>query len=198
MDLNIVYLPIDNFREIAKAQNTMMARSSWRVIFAIDGNTNLGEVINKLKISPNKLEIALDELLRHDLIQEQVMSLDDFEDSMQGKALSDVRTTAAPPRSTSASTPAAPQPDKIGNRAFDLKNVSDFIITLGGKGRVGQLAAHRVFLKIPPNVLNKAGVSSLNDIYKSMIVKDDDLKAEIIKSIKSTLSKDIPQEIFTI
>lgn len=197
MDLNTVYLPIDNFREIAKERNILMARSSWRVLFAADGNTNLGEVINKLKISPNKLEIALDELLGHDLIQEQVMSLAEFEDSMQGKALSDVKT-AAPPRSVPVSTPAAPQVDKVGNRAFDLKNVSDFIISLGGKGRVGQLAAHRVFLKIPPDVLKKAGVSSLNDIYKSLIVKDDDLKAEIIKSTKSTLSKDIPQGVFTI
>lgn len=197
MDLNIVYLPIDNFREIAKERNIMMARSSWRVLFATDGKATLGEVINNLKISPNKLEIALDELLGHDLIQEQLMSLDEFEDSMQGKALSDVKT-AAPARAVPVAAPAAPQPDKTGNRAFDLKNVSDFIITLGGKGRVGQLAAHRVFLKIPPDVLKKAGVNSLNDIYKSMIVKDDDLKAEIIKSTKSTLSKDIPQEIFTI
>lgn len=198
MDLNTVYLAADNFRELATQQNVLMSRSAWRVLFAADGRATVGDVINQLKISPTKLEIVFDELVAHGLVKEKTMSLEEFEQSMQGNVLADVKTTIIPTAPAAASPVTQDPVATMTNRAFDLKSVSDYIISMGGKGRVGHLAAHRVFLKIPPAILKQAGISSLEEIYKNMIIKDDALKAEIIKSTKSTLKKDIPPEVFAI
>ena len=189
MDKNVVFLPAEKFRDIAQEKNLQLVRMAWRILFAIDGRITNAELLRKFDLKEALLENILSQLNDNGLITEKQLSLRDFEMSLEDS------NTMAEERVYEENAHRA---ISDVNKPFDLKNVADFIIKAGGDGRVGKLAAHRVFLKVPPDIMKRAGLNSINEINKSMIIKSDEFKAEIIKAIQGILNKDVPNDIFRV
>lgn len=187
MDKNVVFLPTENFRDVAQEKNLQLVRMAWRIMFAIDGRITNAELLRKFDLKEAVLDSILCQLNDYGLVTEQQLSLREFEMSLNGSDTMEEERVYEEKEHR-----ALPEV----NKPFDLKNVADFIIKAGGDGKVGKLAAHRVFLKISPDIMKKAGISSINEINKNMIIKSDEFKTEIIKAIKSILTMDVPSEIF--
>lgn len=189
MDKNVVFLPTENFRNIAKEKDLQLVRMAWRALFAVDGKTTNGELLRKFGVKEAVLQNVLNQLEEYGLITEKQMSLLEFEMSLNDSGAQAEETVYEEP---------VRRPTSEVNKPFDLKNVADFIIKAGGDGRVGKLAAHRVFLKVPPDVMKRAGINSFNEIYQNMIIKSDEFKVEISKAIQAILNRDVPAEIFRV
>ena len=189
IDKNVVFLSAENFRNIAQEKKLQLVRMAWRILFAIDGRVTNAELLRKFELKETVLENILTQLEEYDLVTEKQLSLQEFEMSLEDS------TTMAEERAYHENAPRA-MPEV--NKPFDLKNVADFIIKAGGEGRTGKLAAHRVFLKVPPDIMKRAGINSINEISKSMIIKSDEFKAEIVKAIQGILNRDVPNDIFRV
>ena len=189
IDKNVVFLPAENFRSIAQENKLQLVRMAWRILFAVDGRVTNAELLRKFDLRENVLENIIGQLEGNGLIMEKQLSLQEFELSLNDSGtLADERVYEAKAQR------AMPEV----NKPFDLKNVADFIIKAGGEGRTGKLAAHRVFLKVPPDVMKRAGINSINEIYKNMIIKSDEFKGEIIKAVQGILNRDVPNDIFRV
>ncbi len=92
-----------------------------------------------------------------------------------------VRT--APARVVEAVAPAAATPE------FRLKPLLDFIISQAGGGTVGQLAAYRVFLKVPNELLVQSGIRSLNLVSADFVIQNHALATSLLAAVEEVLGK---------
>ena len=70
-----------------------------------------------------------------------------------------------------------------------LKPLLDFITSHSGGGTVGQLAAYRVFLKVPNDLLRQAGIKSLNLVSEDFVVRDSHLWRVLLNAVEEVLGK---------
>ena len=93
-------------------------------------------------------------------------------------------TTASPP------APAAPPPAPAKPaQEHRLKPLLDFITAHSGGRTVGQLAAYRVFLKVPNDLLRQAGIKSLNLVSEDFAVHDVHLWRVLLNAVEEVLGK---------
>lgn len=72
---------------------------------------------------------------------------------------------------------------------FHLKPLLDFIISQSGGSTVGQLAAYRVFLKVPNDLLRQAGIRSLNLVDADFTIRDPILTQSLLAAVEEVLGK---------
>ena len=96
-------------------------------------------------------------------------------------------TTARP--FASAPPPARPAAPAKAAQEHRLKPLLDFITAHSGGGTVGQLAAYRVFLKVPNDLLRQAGIKSLNLVSEDFAVRDPHLWRVLLNAVEEVLGK---------
>jgi hypothetical protein len=93
-----------------------------------------------------------------------------------------VRTSAAP-----HATAAAPA-TTVG---WPLRPILDAIGRKGGGGVTGQLLAYRVFLRIPADLLDRAGLHSLNLADNGFTIRDPELYAALRRSAREVAGVEV-------
>ena len=82
-------------------------------------------------------------------------------------------------RPAEAETPASAAPAE----GWLLRPLLDAIVRRGGGGVAGQLLAYRVFLRVPVELLDRAGLHSLNLAGTDYVIRDVELYAAIRRSM---------------
>lgn len=115
--------------------------------------------------------------------------------SLRNKAAAPVTPAAPPPPPVPASRPALataamPVPAlAAAGEELPLKPLLDFVIGHSGGGTVGQLAAYRVFLKVPNDLLRQAGIRSLNLVREDFTIRDPALKRALLTAVEDVLGR---------
>ena len=74
-------------------------------------------------------------------------------------------------------------PDPAPAEGWRLRPLLDAIVRRGGGGVTGQLLAYRVFLRVPAELLDRAGLHSLNFAEADFVIRDAELYAAIRRSM---------------
>lgn len=83
-----------------------------------------------------------------------------------------------------AAQPHAEPADPAVTGGWRLRPLLDAIVRRGGGGVQGQLLAYRVFLRVPAELLDRAGLHSLNLVDDDFVVREPELYAAIRRSMR--------------
>jgi hypothetical protein len=113
-----------------------------------------------------------------------------------------------PPPISSALAPSAPAPGspppvvtpppltpKAGRGAMSLGAVVNHIVSQVGNNSLGQLVVYRVFLRVPPQLLQAEDIASVHLVNDQSVVKTDALKQAIAGSVMEVLKRALPESI---
>ena len=96
---------------------------------------------------------------------------------------------------TPPAPPLAPQPAR-GAGPMRLKAVVDFIVSQVGNSSLGQLVVYRVFLRVPPQLLQAEDIASVHLLNDQSVVKTEALKQAIASSVMQVLKRPLPDSVF--
>lgn len=77
-----------------------------------------------------------------------------------------------------------------------LKAVVDFIVSQVGNSSLGQLVVYRVFLRVPPQLLQAEDIASVHLLNDQSVVKTEALKQAISSSVTEVLKRPLPESVF--
>jgi hypothetical protein len=72
----------------------------------------------------------------------------------------------------------------------------EFIVRQAASNTEGQLAAYRIFLRVPPDLLKRNGIVSLSLVEDSTVVTDPELQTALLSAAESILGTTIPESVF--
>ncbi len=81
----------------------------------------------------------------------------------------------------------------VQEKAWPLRPIIDAILRHGGGGVSGQLLAYRVFLRVPADLLDRAGLHSLNLVADDFLLRDPELYAALSQSIRDVAGLDMAE-----
>lgn len=76
-------------------------------------------------------------------------------------------------------------------KPWKLRPVLDLISAKAGGGFAGQLLVYKVFLQLPPDLLQAAGLSSLNAVDEDFVVTHPELRTAIIEAAQRHAGVDV-------
>ena len=112
-------------------------------------------------------------------------------------ALTPPPISAAPAAvATAAATAVATAPASIAVKTgMKIKAVVDYIVSQVGNNSLGQLVVYRVFLRVPPQLLQDEDIASVHLVNDQSVVKTDALKQAIASSVLEVLKRALPESI---
>ncbi|HLP08402.1 MAG TPA: hypothetical protein VK178_09560, partial [Opitutaceae bacterium] len=82
-------------------------------------------------------------------------------------------------------SPATVAPAAAANaEGWRLRPLLEALVRRGGGGVQGQLLAYRVFLRVPAELLDRAGLHSLNLVEDDFVIREPELYAAIRRSMR--------------
>jgi hypothetical protein len=97
-------------------------------------------------------------------------------------------------------TPAASTPPPLAPvgpiGALKLKSVVDFIVEQANNSSLGQLTVYRVFLRVPPLLLQAEDIVSVHLVDDPTLVKTPELKKAIADAVGEVLKRPLPDSVF--
>jgi hypothetical protein len=102
---------------------------------------------------------------------------------------------AAPetPATAPVAPPRVPVPP-VG--PLKLKSVVDFIVEQANNSSLGQLTVYRVFLRVPPALLQAEDIVSVHLVDDPTLVKTTALKQAIADAVGDVLKRPLPDDVF--
>jgi hypothetical protein len=79
-----------------------------------------------------------------------------------------------------------------------LRSVVDFIVGSADSIALGQLMAYRVFLRVPPDLLQAEDIASVRLDEDPGLVKTEPLQRAIAAAVVEVLKKPLPESLFTV
>ena len=72
----------------------------------------------------------------------------------------------------------------------------DYIVSQAGNSSLGQLVVYRVFLRVPPQLLQAEDIVSVHLVNDSSVVRTEALKEAISKAVNDVLKRPLPESVF--
>jgi hypothetical protein len=98
-----------------------------------------------------------------------------------------VAMSTPPPLTAASPLPAAP---------LRLGSVVDFIVEQGHNVALGQITVYRVFLRVPPALLQEEDIVSVHLVNDPTLVKSAPLKQAIAEAVLEVMKKPLPASVF--
>ena len=183
----------------------------WELYLWFDGRRTVQEISDVRKMELARIVATVEKLQSLALIRVVEISLEEFfrrfvEEPADGPAPEGKRVSAALRRDLGESevepTPSAAPVDTRPTRArvsaqnqasaqdeLPLKGLLEFIIAEAGGGTVGQLAAYRVFLKVPNELLKQNGINTLNLVGADFVIRHAELRRILLGAVEEVLGR---------
>jgi hypothetical protein len=103
-----------------------------------------------------------------------------------------------PPPISMAPPTATPPPlvPKTGRGGMRLGAVVEHIVAQVGNNSLGQLVVYRIFLRVPPQLLQEEDIASVHLVNDEGIVRSEPLKQAILSSVMEVLKRPLPDSVF--
>ena len=77
-----------------------------------------------------------------------------------------------------------------------LSAVVDYIISQADNAMLGQLAAYRVFLRVPHELLLAEEIVSVNLANDSSVVRNETLQEAVAEAVREIVKRPLPESVF--
>ncbi|MFQ3669936.1 MAG: hypothetical protein SNJ84_00600 [Verrucomicrobiia bacterium] len=191
----------------------------WSILFTLNEERTVHDLARLLSITVDRALKAINHLIELELIEEAEISYDQYmRNSGQGAAAeelssmaeflaqgraTDEQIQAKPPPPRSFQLPPlpgtqtrSPSPDpEPAPRSLRLGALIEFIVQQAPSQTEGQLAAYRIFLRVPPDLLKRNGIVSLSLLEDSTLVNDPELQTALLSATESILGTAVPESV---
>jgi hypothetical protein len=198
----------------------------WKMLLAFDGQRALAEVALGAGVPFSEAMTQTEDFLKKDWIAEQPISLEEYlkranagggytggvippsvvindpKPETKSEAKSEFRAEAkAEPKSENGTAPATlvVEPTKENAapaRPMRLSAIVDYIVSLAESIPLGQLLAYRVFLRVPPEILQSEEIVSIHLIDDSSLIRTESLQKAITTAMQEIVRRPLPESVY--
>jgi hypothetical protein len=198
----------------------------WKLLLSFDGQRSVADIAVSAGLSFSEALALAETFLKRDWIAEQPITLEEYlkrasasgtftggvipssvvltEPGSDGKPESkpEASTASAMTGAGSASTPAtaplptARPPARSSRGPMRLSSVVDFIVSMAETLPLGQLLAYRVFLRVPPEILQSEDIVSIHLVDDTSIVRTEPLQRAIIAAVQEIMRRPLPDSVY--
>jgi hypothetical protein len=199
-----------------EAQSIRLHAPHWKLLLSYDGQRSLAEVAMSVDVPFVEALPLTDKFLASGWIEEQPITLDQYLKRTGASSISAIGSAVPPPvvlhepkpegttlppsavmeETTPAFHAAATEPAKKAKRPMRLAAVVDYIIAQVGNSSLGQLVVYRIFLRVPPHLLQAEDIVSVHLANDPTLVRTEDLQAAISKAVVDVLKRPLPDSVF--
>jgi hypothetical protein len=193
----------------------------WKLLLAFDGQRTLAEVALSADVSFADALPLTEKFLNQGWIEEQPITLDQYLKRTGATDVASIGATVPPavvlhaPRQETApitppapivspapasaepiSAPPPPIPVKSPRGPMRLSAVVDYITSLVGNTALGQLLVYRVFLRVPPELLQAEEIVSVHLVNDSSLIRGEALQQAIAQAVNAVAKRPLPDGVF--
>jgi hypothetical protein len=198
-----------------EAKSIRLHAPHWKLLLAYDGQRSLAEVAMSVDVPFVEALPLTDKFLASGWIEEQPITLDQYLKRTGASSISAIGSAVPPPvvlhepkpegtvpasavmeETTPAFRAAATEPAKKAKRPMRLAAVVDYIIAQVGNSSLGQLVVYRIFLRVPPHLLQEEDIVSVHLANDPTLVRTEDLQVAISKAVVDVLKRPLPDSVF--
>jgi hypothetical protein len=204
-----------------EATSIRLHAPQWKLLLAYDGQRSLAEVALSVDVAFADALPLTEQYLGRGWIEELPITLDQYLKRTNASSVSAMGSAVTPaivlhaPRSEAAApavVPASalmeettksfraaspePKPKEIPRGPMRLSAVVDYIVSQVGNSSLGQLVVYRVFLRVPPDLLQAEDIVSVHLAGDPSVVKTEPLKKAIQEAVTDVLQRPLPDSVF--
>jgi hypothetical protein len=206
-----------------EAKSIRLHAPEWKLLLSYDGQRSLAEVALSVEVAFVDALPLTEKFLDRKWIEEQPITLDQFlkrtgaaDASAIGSAVTPAVVLHEPktkttilPSAAAAKTAAAMErtasgrlvPPKVApitrtRGPMKLSAVVDYIVSQVGNSSLGQLMVYRIFLRVPPQLLQLEDIVSVHLVNDPSLVRTEPLKEAISAAVVEVLRRPLPESVF--
>jgi hypothetical protein len=84
----------------------------------------------------------------------------------------------------------------IARRAMRLSAIVDYIISLAESIPLGQLLAYRIFLRVPPEILQSEDIVSIHLVDDTSLIRTETLQKAIASAVQEIVRRPLPESVY--
>lgn len=196
-----------------EAPSIRLHAPQWKLLLAFDGQRSLAEVALSASTPFSEALAQTEVFLRNDWIAEQPITLDEY--LKRASASGSFSGGVIPPSVVlHEPKPESPKPEaKMENGAppvtaasrepvvstrgpMRLSAIVDYIVSLAETIPLGQLLAYRVFLRVPPEILQSEEIVSIHLVDDTSIVRTTALQKAIAAAVQEIAKRPLPDSVY--
>ncbi len=77
-----------------------------------------------------------------------------------------------------------------------LSAVVDYIVSVAENVSLGQLLAYRVFLRVPPEILQSEDIVSIHLVEDNSLVRSETLQKAISAAVQEIIKRPLPDSVY--
>jgi hypothetical protein len=183
----------------------------WKLLLAFDGQRSLAEVALSASTPFAEALAQAETFLESDWIAEQPITLEEY--LKRASATGNFSGGIIPPSvvlhepkpeasrtDTKAENGAAAHPSRdtgpVSRGPMRLSAIVDYIVSLAETIQLGQLLAYRVFLRVPPEILQSEDIVSIHLVDDTSIVRSGALQKAIAEAVHDITKRTLPDSVY--
>ena len=201
-----------------EASTIRLHAPQWKLLLAYDGQRSLAEVALSADVSFAQALPLTEKFLANGWIEEQPITLDQYLKRTGAPDVSAIGAAVPPavvlhqpkpepvspplppplaPKTTAVptATPAA-VPPKLPRGPMKLSAVVDYITSLVGNIALGQLLVYRVFLRVPPELLQAEDIASVHLVKDTSLIRSEELQKAIASAVLEVAERPLPDGVY--
>jgi hypothetical protein len=182
----------------------------WKLLLAFDGQRSLAEVALSASTPFAEALTQTETFLKNEWIAEQPITLEEYlkrasaSGSFSGGVippsvvLHEPKPEAKPeskPENGTAS-PTARDNSPAARGPMRLSAIVDYIVSLAESIPLGQLLTYRVFLRVPPEILQSEDIVSIHLVDDTSIVRTSALQKAIADAVHDLTKRTLPDSVY--
>jgi len=191
------------------ARSIRLHAPEWKLLLAYDGQRSMAEVALSAEVSFAHALPLTQKFLDQGWIEEQPITLEQYLKRTGAPNVAAIGSVvpsavvlhepqpegATPPISTTTAPAAAPAA-KPPRGAMRLGAVVDYITSLTGNVSLGQLLVYRVFLRVPPELLQAEDIVSVHLVNDTSLIRTESLQQAIANAVNEVTKRALPDGVF--
>jgi hypothetical protein len=192
----------------------------WKLLLAYDGQRSLAEVALSADVSFADALPLTEKFLDQGWIEEQPITLDQYLKRTGAPSVSAIGSTVTPavilhsPRPKTAALPPLPSSSTVGKTAASplespmvthaktpggllrLDALVHYLISLADNHALGQILVYRVFLRVPPELLQAEDIASVHLVDDTSLIRGEKLQKAIADAVHQLVQRALPPNLF--
>lgn len=197
-----------------EASSLRLHAPQWKLLLAFDGQRSLAEVALSASTPFAEAMSETEMFLKNEWIAEQPITLEEYlkRASAAGNFSGGIIPPSVvlhepkpePPKieaksENSASALAAPparEPVPAPRGPMRLSAIVDYIVSLAESIQLGHLLAYRIFLRVPPEILQSEDIVSIHLVDDTSIVRTGALQKAIADAVHDITKRTLPDSVY--
>jgi len=197
-----------------EARTIRLHAPQWKLLLAYDGQRSLAEVALSADVSFAEALPLTEKFLGHGWIEEEPITLDQYLKRTGAPDVSAIgavvppavvlhqakpETAVPPPLAPKTAAQPPPVPVSATNKPrgpMRLSAVVDYITSLVGNTALGQLLVYRVFLRVPPELLQAEDIASVHLVKDTSLIRGEALQKAIATAVQEVAQRPLPDSVY--